>query len=262
MKREAYSVDWQIIITQSGSRGELLTRRVRELGVNASHVPLIETRPFAQTDIARQLATIQNDVDGWIFTSTTAARAFIQFYDSQSNWKFGTPVCYCIGETTASVCLERGFLVRWSPHVRDASDLVDHINQTTGGSETFVFVRGVQARSTVYDRLSGLGYEVSQVMVYKTSEIEQIDLEVHRLMPPVLWVLFSPTGVRALVHLVSDIFDLVEANRHFLLPFGRTTKQAIDHAGLRSVSVPPATTHDAVLHRIEHFLQADHSEDD
>lgn len=252
--------DWQVVVTQSGDRGLNLTKRLRQRGVSATHLPLIVTESLKEDYIKCQLNQLDMPVDGWIFTSVTAAQIFVDIFRGLHEWKssepkWSKPICYCIGERTAACLSRAGFSVQYFSDVYDASDLANKLVSVSSDPCTYVFVRGKQSRQTLSIVLSEAGHTVIDLVVYDTRQVRTVEPFATPSDKQILWVLFSPSGVQSLVDNLPTIRNSVQAGEHFLLPFGRTTRLAIDKASLPSLDRPSSATHDALLDSILELIR-------
>lgn len=248
---------WSIVVTQSGYRGQALTHRLQAMGHEAMHCPLIETVTLSALEIATATAELPDDVDGWLFTSATAARVFVASYRDWPNWRWGQPVCYCIGEATAAACKSAGLQTVVYDCVKDAEGLADAMLRDSEGRynrHTYVFVRGVQARSALADKLSGAGHRVYPLVVYDTRSQALTQTINWQAADHLLWLLFSPSGVRALFENLPNFRELAVTQSHRALAFGKTTKQALAAAGVHDIIVAPRTTHEALMDTIQVFF--------
>ncbi|WAH38949.1 uroporphyrinogen-III synthase [Alicyclobacillus dauci] len=243
------------VITQSGERGEALTARLRDLHIASLHIPLIETVVYSADRILAQMANLPESVDGWLLTSATASRVFRSFYLSHPDWKWGKPICYCIGETTASELRAVGLDARCYEDVRNAEGLADQLIRGDGRkTRQYVFFRGAKARGVLPLRLRRAGHGVSEVVVYETAGRSLNDAESWRNRE-ILWVLFSPSGVQSLMASLPDLRLLVEGRKHYVVAFGRTTEKALAASGVDVISVPNETTHEALIAAIRSWLE-------
>lgn len=242
--------DWHVVVTQFGQRGHDLTQCFGQHGVEASHMPLIVTEVLARTDIVTQLCALPPRVDGWIFTSATAAYAFADIYRDLPDWKWGKPVCYCIGERTAEYLQGLGLSVQYFEGVGDAFDLAQRLADISTAPHAYVFVRGKQAQPTIPQVLSDMRHIVANLIVYDTHHVPSVEVATLPSDKRVLWILFSPSGVTSLLRNLPNVRELVSTQRYLLLPFGRTTKTAMDEASLACLDMPTSTTHEALIDRV------------
>ncbi|GMA60559.1 uroporphyrinogen-III synthase [Alicyclobacillus fastidiosus] len=247
--------DWSVVITQSGERGRGLVRRLESLGVRAIHWPLISTVVRSAVDVRRQCERLPAGIDGVLVTSATAARVLAKLYGS-ADWKWGRAVCYCIGDATASVLREKGIPCVVFPGVRDGADMAEAmVAQWPVGGRTFLFVRGVQARQTVSEALMAHGHAVVDLEVYDTIAAPCAQMESIGAGGPLIFVLFSPSGVQAFVQSARVIRDDVLRGRHLVVAFGRTTLAALNEAEIPVAFTPVEVTHDGLVDTLMAFFK-------
>lgn len=245
-----------VVITQSGERGKSLVKRLLTQGVNARHVPLIETVPYPAQQIAPQMALwLENPDTAMCFTSATAARVFSQVCSLPRDSRRHAAICYCIGEATASELRQAGFNVIVFKGVGNAADLADAIIDSDPQKRmNYIFVRGQKARRTLVARLADAGLQIVELEVYDTVAAQIDAKQIWQFARPVVWVLFSPSGVEALTASDVDVRLHVESGQAFILAFGTTTRQALWDAGLPVHDTAPAVTHEGLLDAIFQFI--------
>jgi uroporphyrinogen-III synthase len=239
---------WQVVVTQSGMRGRELTTQLCQLSIPAFHCPIIETveRPFAE--IVPHLSRLPA-VDGVIITSAPAARVMVALQKQMPDWQWPQTVCYCIGEATAQAVQQAGGMTRVFPGVRDGGDLADAmIGLWPRGGKTFLFIRGAKARTELPDKLRHAGHRVESLVVYDTKA--QALPELDWTSRQVIWLLFSPSGVQALLSSLPRLANLAAAKRHQVISFGRTTTNALNAADVPVAAVPSTITHEALIETV------------
>lgn len=248
MQNKAFPSDWQVAVTQSGMRGRGLTARLCQRSIPAFHCPVIETvvRPFAEI---LPLISSLPIVDGVIITSATAARVMVALQKQIPEWQWPQTVCYCIGEATAQAVQQAGGKTHVFPGVRDGADLADAmIRLWPQGGKTLLFIRGAQANAALPDKLKCAGHRVESLVVYDTTaqDLPELDWTSSRM----IWLLFSPSGVQALLSSLPSLVNLAAAQQHQVISFGRTTTNALAAAGVQVAAVPSTITHEALIETV------------
>lgn len=244
-----------VVVTQSGARGEMLVERLRTLGVVAEHEPFIETVPLPTHHIEASLRAIEGAVDGWIFTSAVAANVWCDVRGLMGKLEEPSPVCYCIGEPTAKALSSAGCVVRTFPGVHDGAELASAIvNYVNRPSAHFVFVRGNQSMRSVLT-LRDCGHRVDELVVYDTRQASSDVLTIEQLTNSI-WVFFSPSGVAAFLERCPPTMALEDRRTIRVIPFGHTTKHALEQAGFSVAAVPLSVTHDALIATILEITHA------
>lgn len=243
-----------VFITQSGPRGAELVQSLHERGYRAFHSPLIETRSLVTPlplAIRRLLGT---KFDGWIFTSAVAARFWLDAIAGAEEWKVSPPVCYCIGEATATSLRDAGLVVRTYEGVSDARGLAQKIMSGLPDGAKLLFIRGQRALRALPDELRAADYSIDEAVVYDTVPAV-VEPHLFSQYTCAVVVLFSPSGIDAFLHTPS-LAEWARGAGIRLVPFGHTTAEALVRTGLSAAAKPSRPTHEALLNTIEDMLSS------
>ncbi|MBZ0111314.1 MAG: uroporphyrinogen-III synthase [Thermoanaerobaculia bacterium] len=152
----------RVVVTRPSPRGEGLAKKLEDRGFQADLLALLEVTAPADSDPLRQAAREGSNYDSWIFTSAPAVDAF--FAQRPSPPRHAT-VFFAVGEATASALASQGYAAI-TPNDQTAEGLVNLIGARLPGTARLLVPQAADARPTLVDGLSRLGFEVHGVATH------------------------------------------------------------------------------------------------
>lgn len=189
----------RIVVTRPADAAHELAARLRGLGADVIHVPLIRIAPI---DADRSWIEKVESFDWIVATSRHGARGFVRELrraGRDARALQGARVA-AVGPTTAREFISGGLVPDVVPQVWRASGLIVEIASASRAGARVLFACGTLARDELADGLRDRGLAVTPLVVYETTTLAPGRRERSLIERGVDAVLFaSPSAVRAWV---------------------------------------------------------------
>lgn len=178
--KERESMNWyegrplfgkKVVVTRTRSQASALSKELTDLGAEVLEIPTIKIEhPDDKQEFAAGVASAHT-YDWLVFTSPNGVErffdAFFSIYDDARS--LGGVRIAAVGPGTASMIKKYRFAVDLVPDNHLAEGLVDTFTKNENvENQTILWVRGSEARDTVFEGLNALGAIVDECIAYKT----------------------------------------------------------------------------------------------
>lgn len=239
-----------VVVTRCEAGKGPLTSMLEDRGFHVLHWPTIRfEEPVDPLPLEQALIGLENF--SWIvFSSPRSVDAVVR---RRPDFPPGPQVA-AIGTSTAAALDQAGWPVHLMPENFTADALVDAFGSHRSSEVPVFFPASDIARSTINRGLVALGFEVHQVVAYRTVEVEldrQIcldDVDRHR---PSFVTFASPSAAVALHRALGvEDFQRVLAGTP-AVAVGPVTARALDELGCPPVEVAPIQTLSGLVDAVE-----------
>ena len=161
----------KVVVTRTRSQASELSKQLTGLGAEVLEIPTIKIEhPDDKQDFVEGVGQVHT-YDWLVFSSPNGVErffdAFFSVYDDARS--IGGVRIAAVGPGTAKKVNEYRLAVDLLPETYLAEGLVKTFSEKENiENQTILWVRGAEARDTIYDGLSGLGAIVDECIAYKT----------------------------------------------------------------------------------------------
>jgi uroporphyrinogen III methyltransferase / synthase len=247
----------RILITRAEKQSKAFARRLRELGGEPVHFPVIQiTRPADEEPLDAALDRLET-FDWLVFTSANGVRHFFRRMDErlQDTRVLQSIRTAAVGPKTAEALKERKLHVLITPEQNHAEALAAALAPAVQPGEEILFPRGNLARRAWLEELELLGCRVTDVIAYETRpRTKGADRMVEQLRAgDVDIVTFTSSST---VHNFIQAVQRVEPDWHMLIDgvktacIGPSTAAALREAGVEPDAVADPHSLDGLIQAV------------
>lgn len=244
----------RVLVTRSRSQSSELAEKIEALGGEAWQFPVIEVRPPADLGLFDAALDRLAEFDWVIFTSPNGVNSFFQRLRERriDIRQMGRAKIAVVGEKTAEILEEKGFIIDVMPDEFKAESLVEKLLSLVKPGEQVLIPRANIARNVLPDALKKAGCSVTAVDAYEThphleNAEELIDLLKNQAIHIITFT--SSSTVRNLVHGLSqscpDVVSLL--NQATIACIGPITARTATKLGLRVDTIANPYTIDGLI---------------
>ena len=234
--------------------------------LNRSFAQLIEqesgepiTLPFIRTTSVTPPLSVMNQVAeqqyyAVVFTSKNAVESFFKAFGHLQEKVFAPPIkILSVGKKTTESLLNHGVNVDFTAKIHSMEGLLEEYDFTVTGQK-ILYPAGNLAGETLRSRLSTIGVETDQVIVYKTETQEKALHQYSELIqnsPPDWIILSSPSSVRVFIQFqhTAPISPLITK----IAVIGSRTEEQLRESGVTPHCSPRTSTAESVVEAIAAF---------
>ena len=193
-----------------------------DAGFQVAFVPVLAFRPMQERAFADALGRPEG-YSGLVITSERTVRRLLDRPPEVLEPWTRAPV-YSIGPRTSALLKVAGFMFA-APPTPTGRELAEQIRQVHRDDRPLLFPCSAQRRDELPDALRQADVALEEIPVYQTVPVRDVD--VADMNEPHWAACFSPSGVRAVAHLLQTRWQAVRR-----VAIGTTTGSAMDQAGL------------------------------
>ena len=226
-----------VIVTRPAGQAAVLAEKIESRGGRAIICPVIEIRP---PEVVEPLEAAIERLSGYdlaVFASRNGVEFFSQYLNKASARLSADLRVAAIGSSTAASIQDKWGLNAITPDNFNSEQLAEFLTQRFQGAK-LLLVRGDRGSQVLPDRLAAANIEFDSVVAYRSTDVDEIDDEIARLLKAgkVDWVTATSSSIgRASVRLFGDYLagggGEFEANKAKLVSISPTTSRAIRAAG-------------------------------
>lgn len=206
----------RVLITRAKSQVEGFIRKIEESGGVAISAPLLQIE--ANDSNEAEISTILNKLEDYhciVFTSANGVTHFKHYldkyhisYDSLQHF-----IAASVGRKTSEKMKDIGLEVSIVPEEFVAEKLAESISTNLHTNSKILVIRGNLARPTLVTELQNKGYEVTDLVVYKTvhNVSEAKKLQSHIVNDEIDYITFTSSST---VDSFMKVLNQVELHQH------------------------------------------------
>lgn len=249
-----------ILVTRPHEHAVEFTEYLHSHGAHVVVFPTIRiTEPASWNDCDAAIGRIDS-FDTIIFTSANAVDFFLQRYSSLNINSLAGKKIYAVGTKTQEAVAQFGLSADVIGSHFTGKDLAEALKTKIDGNHAshrnaaIIFPHGNLGRNELSESLREFGVTIEEVIVYRTIEPDQQDIENARAYIEKnsvdVYTFFSPSSIENLLKIVSR--EIVA--RSIVAVIGTTTAHAAQTAGLPVHIIPEqSTAKDLALAIVSYF---------
>ena len=243
-----------ILVTRPHEQAVEFTEYLHSHGAHVVVFPTIRiTEPASWNECDVAIGRIDS-FDTIIFTSANAVDFFLQRYSSLNTKSLAGKKIYAVGTKTQEAVAQFGLSADVIGSHFTGKDLAEALKTTIDRNAAILFPHGNLGRNELSGCLREFGVTIEEVIVYRTIEPDQQDIENARAYIEKnsvdVYTFFSPSSIENLLKIVSR--EIVA--RSIVAVIGTTTAHAAQTAGLPVHIIPEqSTAKDLALAIVSYF---------
>lgn len=236
----------RVCITSPQPGNDRLAGMLSQTNIEFWQMPLLEYAPpqdnYAALDHAINELSIYQCV---VFTSPHAVTVFADRLVAHGDAPIGHLQFAVVGQSTAKLCAELGFLVHYIPQQHTGQALGDLLKVQIPANSQILFPQAEEGRTEFVEAMSNVGSEVRIVAAYCMRTVALDVAYWKRQMLNQEWkglVVTSPRGLRTFLDEFGHAWCHEIMERRELFVMGATTATSADYLGFSGVKIPEQST--------------------
>ncbi|WP_082233690.1 uroporphyrinogen-III synthase [Halobacillus massiliensis] len=240
----------KILVTRAHPQGEGFVLKLKGLGAEPLHIPLIKFQR-CWTDKTEDILTNLHDYS-WVFITSFNGVKF--FFEWLEEFKVQLPSCLkwaAVGSKTEKALHEYDVQASFVPESYHAQAMQAEFLSKNRNPGKVLFVRGNLSKNVLPEAFSHQGIPFDSLTVYDTLLVKEVK-NLGEMLPEMDALTFtSPSTVKAFIEAV----DVKSARYVPCFCIGSSTAKAAEAAGFQSIYVPHEFTVDGMIEIIIDYFQ-------